>query len=189
MRHKYRTQDFYRAQTERDKLYYAAGIPSSYWGAPSDRLPSFKKFQINDNNLVTSKVQAEWYQRLRSGEFFTKPYLILIIANLDDDRAMAAGFDILKRALAEDRRVHVTESSMVPRDRYRDETIFMLTNVSDEAPRERFQLVRDWAFKHEDSFRLVCAAGDPDVLIRKSRLKFNAVFFLESKRVTETTLA
>jgi hypothetical protein len=192
MRHKYRTQDYYRIQTERDALYYSAGIPSSEWGPRSENAPTFKTVQVKeDGTPVTAKVQQEWFKRMMSGEFFSKPRMFLIISPDNDDQSLALGFDLLKVALEREPRirVHVTESSRVKWDKWREETVFMLTNVYDDPPRERLQLIRDWAFQHEDNFRVICASGDPASLIRKSRLKFNAIFYVDSTRVVEKSFA
>ncbi|RLC09393.1 MAG: hypothetical protein DRI24_21875 [Deltaproteobacteria bacterium] len=192
MRHKYRTQDYYRIKTDRDALYYSAGIPSSSWGAPSSKPPRFKTVQVKeDGTPVTVKVQQEWFSRMMEGEFFSKPWLFLISSPEDDDASLSMGFDLLKVALGKEPRlrVHVTESSRAQWDKWREETVFLLTNVWDDAPRERLQLVRDWSFRHEDNFRVICAAGDPATLIRKTRLKFNAVFYVDAKRVIEQSFA
>lgn len=192
MRHKYRTQDFYRIKTDRDALYYSAGIPSSAWNPPSKTLPKFKTVRIKtDGSPVTAKLQQEWFDRMMTGEFFAKPWIFLISAPDNDDQALEAGYDVLKTALGREPRirVHITESSRVQWDKSREETVFMLTNVYDDSPRERFQLIRDWAFRHEDCFRIICAAGDPAALVRKTRLKFNAVFYVDSTRTVEKSFA
>ena len=192
MRYKYRTQDYYRIKTEWDALYYAAGIPSSAWGPPSKKLPKFKTVQVKDEGTpVTAKLQQEWFEKMRNGEFFNRPGLFLISSPDSDDPAMLAGYDILKVALAQEPRVrvHVTESSRVQWDKWREETVFMLTNVYDDAPKERLQLIRDWSFRHEDNFRIVCAAGDPATLVRTTRLKFNAVFCVDSTHTVEKSFA
>lgn len=192
MRSKYRTQDYYRAKTDRDKLYYAAGIPSNNWGLPSSQPPTFKTVSVREGSVVNAKVQADWYKRTRAGEFFDKPWLFLICSPDDDAIALQMGYDILKVALEEKPeegkhriRVHITESSK-KWEKTKDERVFLLTNVYDDVPRERAQLIRDWAFRNEDNFRIICAAGDPSVLIRRLRLKFNAVFYVDPTRVVES---
>lgn len=192
MRHKYRTQDYYRIKTDRDALYYSAGIPSSAWGPPTTRLPRFRSVQVKEGgSIITTGEQREWFERLRAGEFFMKPLLLLISSPDNDDPSLIAGYDVLKLALSREPRirVHITESSRVAWDRWREETVFMLTNVYDDSPRERVQLIRDWAFKHEDNLRIVCAAGDPATLVRRTRLKFNAVFYIDSTVTVEKSFA
>jgi len=177
MRSKYRTQDYYRTKTDRDRLYYSAGIPSSNWGPPDKNSPNFKTVSVRDGAVVTAKVQTEWHERMRKGEFFHKPWLFLIASPDDDAMALSVGYDVLKVALESEPRirVHITESSR-KWEKTNEETVFLLTNVYDDLPRERSQLVRDWAFKHEDNFRIICAAGDPAVLIRRLRLKLTQSF-------------
>lgn len=192
MRHKYRTQDFYRIKSDRDALYYSAGIPSSAWGPPCKTPPKFKTVRVKDNATpVTAKVQQEWFERMMKGEFFAKPWVFLVSSPDNDDQSLLAGYDVLKIALDKEPRlrVHVTESSRAQWDKWREETVFMLTNVYDDAPKERVQLIRDWAFRHEDNFRIICAAGDPAVIVRKTRIKFNAVFYVDSTRTVEKSFA
>lgn len=179
-----RTQDYYFIKTEKDGLYYAADIPSTAWGPLLTEDPRFKLAVFDDDN-ISPKMQTEWFARLRSGEMFSLPYLILVSSDVDDDVSTAQGYDLMKRALEKGIRVQVTESSRIPEEETNDETVFMLTNVYDEAPPERIQSVRDWCYRHKTSFRILCATGDPAVLVRRLKLKFNAVFYLDSKVVSE----
>tara|TARA_R100001132_G_C3271741_1_gene93826 strand:+ start:845 stop:1423 length:579 start_codon:yes stop_codon:yes gene_type:complete len=178
MRGKYRTQDYYKTKTERDKLYYAAGIPMMYWGPPSKEVPDFKMSSVRDNSPpISVNTQKEWYKRTINGDFFGTQFLFLITSPEDDVSSLRVGFNILKYALESDPmiRVHITESSK-HWAKSREETVFMLTNVYDDAPKERVQAIRDWSFAHEDVFRIICAAGDPSVIVRRTKLKFNGIF-------------
>jgi len=188
MRKGYRTQDYHKIKTPRDGLYYAAEIPSTSWGPTLTEDPKFKLVVFEEEN-ISPKVQAEWFTRLRSGELFALPYLILISSDVDDDAALVQGYDLMKRAIEKTIRVQITESARVPEERADDETVFLLTNVYDEAPPERIQLVRDWCYRHKTCCRILCATGDPNTIIRRLKLKFNAVFFLDSKVVTEKSFA
>lgn len=178
MRNKYRSQDYYSISSARDGLYYAAGIPRSYWEPRRDDMPTFKTTKVREGSPpVTKKTQEEWYARTTSGEFFTRPFLFLLTSPNDDTDSLRVGYNILKFALESDPmiRVHVTESSK-HWVKATGEKVFMLSNVYDDAPRDRVQAIRDWSTMHEDSFRIICAAGDPEVLVRRTKLKFNAVF-------------
>ncbi len=183
-----RTQDFHFIKTTKDALYYAAEIPSTAWGPILIDEPRFKLVVFDDDN-ISPKIQAEWFARLRSGEMFSKPYLILVSSDVDDDMSISQGYDLMKRALEQEIRVQITESSRIREEEVNDETVFMLTNIYDEAPPERIQSVRDWCHRHKTCFRLLCATGDPTVLIRRLKLKFNAVFYLDSNVVSEKTFA
>lgn len=188
MRKGHRTQDFHFIKTPRDAVYYAAAIPSTAWGPLLTEEPRFKLAVFDEDN-VSPKLQAEWFARLRSRELFPKPYLILISSDVDDDLSTAQGYDLMKRALEKEIRVQITESSRIPEEEVNDETVFMLTNLYDEAPAERIQSVRDWCYRHKTCFRLLCATGEPGVLVRRLKLKFNAVFYLDSKMVSEKNFA
>lgn len=180
--------DFHLIKTKTDALYYAADIPSTAWGPFLTEVPQFKLVVFDEDN-VSQQIQATWFSKLRSGEMFPHPYLVLVTSDADDDLTVAQGYDLMKRALSKNLRVQITESSTVKEEKSNEETVFMLTNVYDEAPPERIQLVRDWCYRHKTCFRIICAAGSPSVLVRKLRLKFNAVFFLDSKVVSEKSFA
>ena len=185
-----RTQDFYLIKGQKDAHYYAAGIPSTAWGPLIEDKPKFKLLVLDgESSNLFPKVQEEWFERMRSGEFFSLPYLILLSASADDSASISHGYDLMKRALSKNIRVQITESSGIKEEATREETVYMLTNVYDEAPPERMQDIRDWCHRHETSFRILCAAGDPAVLIRRLKLSFNAVFYLDSRITTERNMA
>lgn len=188
MRSGRRTADYHRIKTQLDAHYYAAEIPSTAWGPLLTEEPNFKLVVLGENN-VSPKVQSEWFARLRNHEFFGQPALILLVSDVDDSMATGHGYDLMKRALTKDIRVQITESSGVPTESTSEETVFMLTNVTDEAPPERIQMVRDWCYRHKTCFRLVCATGDPAVIMRRLKLRFNAVFYLDSRVVEERNMA
>lgn len=188
MRNGIRTADYHRAKTLKERLYYGAGIPSTAWAPPATKPPKFKMFNVTDSP-VSPKTQDEWFDRVWKGEMFSLPYLILLASDHDDDRAVSYGYDLMKIALDKGFRIHVTESSRVPEDVCKEEQVFMLINLHEDATPERVQMVRDWAYRHEADFRIVCAAGDPAVLTKKLRLKFNAIFYMDSKIVSEKTFA
>jgi len=188
MRSGRRTQDYHLIKTQADALFYAADIPSTAWGPLLTEEPRFKLVVLDDNN-VSPKTQAEWFARLREKEFFSHPYLILISSDVDDSLSTGIGYDIMKRALSKEIRVQITESSRISTEVVNEETVFMLTNLTDEAPPERIQSARDWCYRHQTCFRLICATGDPASLLRRMKLKFNAAFYLDSRIVVEKTLA
>lgn len=183
-----RTQDYHKIGSPTDALYYAADIPSTAWGSLLEASPRFK-LVVMDDQSVSPKVQEDWFERLRSGELFSLPYLVLLSSDSDDDASITQGYDLMKRALGQGLRVQITDSSSIPSENVRDESVFMLTNFYDEAPAERVQLVRDWCHKHKSNFRILCTAGSPDVILRRTKLKFNAVFYVDSKIVIERSMA
>lgn len=187
MRKGYRTQDYHFIKSQTDALYYAADIPSTAWGPTMTEDPKFKLAVFDETN-VGMKEQVEWFSRMRNGELFDRPYLVLLSSDVDDSVATAHGYDLMKRALLK-HRVQITESAGIKEEKTDEETVFMLTNVYDEAPAERVQSIRDWSYRHKTSFRLICGTGDPGVLLRRLKLKFNAVFYLDSKVVTEKNFA
>lgn len=194
MRTGYKTADFHRCKTDKDRLYYSAAIPSNFWEAPNFDNVRFKTFALQNEAPVVARTQKEWFDRLIAGEFFSLPYLIMLTADVDDNRSTGIGFDVMKVALERhNERIHVTEASNyyaekndVPKH---DEQVRMLINVYDDSPNERIQIARDWAHSNDACFRLLCTAGDPGALIKRLRLKFHAVFYIESKVVTEKVLA
>lgn len=186
---RYRSQDAHRVKTQREGLYYAAAIPSTAWGPLLEKDPSFKLVVFDEDN-ISAKMQQEWFVRLREGELFSEPYLILITSNIDDDAAVSRGYDLMKRAVEKGIRVQITESSRISLEkRHSDEDVVMLTNIYDEAPTDRIQAIRDWCYQNDVCCRILCGTGDPADLMRRLKLKFNAVFYLDSKVVTEKSLA
>jgi len=185
MRSGKRTQDFHFIKTERDALYYAAEIPSVSWGPIKDRKLSFNLL-VSEDYSISPKEQASWFKKLAEGEMFSKPYLVLISSRDDDSLAVSVGYDLMKKAL-ERRRVQVTGSAGINQEETHDETVFMLTNVYEEAPSDRIQSVRDWCYRHKESFRILCASGDPIAIKKRLRLKFNALFYLDSIRREESS--
>lgn len=188
MRNGKRTPDYHRIKNQSDALYYAADIPSIAWGPTTEEKPRFK-LTVLDDQSVSPKTQDDWFDRMRSGEFFSLPYLILLSSTSDDDTSIVHGYDLMKRALSKGLRVQITDSAGVHEEIVRDESVFMLTNIYDEAPPERIQAIRDWCHKHKSCFRILCAGGDPATLMRRVKLKFNAVFHMDSAAVVERNLA
>lgn len=185
MRSDKRTADYHLIKDNpAHALYYAAAIPSTAWGPLIIKEPDFKLIVTDDSN-VTPKVQSEWFKRVRDAEFFDSPYLIVVSSDLDDDLSTSIGYDLMKRALAKKLRVQITESSSIPVEKVTGETVFMLTNLTDDAPPERVQAARDWCYRHQTYFRVLCCAGDPSVLVRRLKLAVNAVFYLDSKIAVE----
>jgi len=187
MRSGKRTQDYHFIKTERDALYYAAEIPSTSWGPPKKEKLSFSLL-VADAYQVTPKEQSTWFEKLWSGEMFSQPYLVLLAAEEDDSLPVVTGYNLMKNAL-EKHRVQITGSAGIKTERTDEETVFMLTNVYSEAPEDRIQAIRDWCYRHKDSFRLICSAGDPAALQKRMRMKFNAMFLLDSERVEERDFA
>jgi hypothetical protein len=188
VRGKRRTKDFHFIKTPTDAVYYAAEIPRTAWKAPKHSSPGFQLVVVGEKTLTPAK-QKTWYKRLWEGEMFSDPYLVLLCSEHTDSLAIEIGYDLMKKALAKGLRVQITESSRIREEETREETVFMLFNVYDEAPPDRIQQVRDWAYRHKTVFRIICAVGDPGTLLRKLKLKFNAVFLVENKIREERTLA
>jgi len=170
-----------------DAKYYSANIPSTAWGPLITQEPKFKTLLVHDDD-ITAKIQGEWFSRLQKGELFSTPYLVVLGSELDDSLALAYGYDLMKRALRSEYAVQITESSTIQREEVEDESVFMLTNLYDDVPVDRLQLVRDWCKKHEACFRLLCVAGDIATFIRKLKIEVNAVFLLDTKVVSERNL-
>lgn len=195
MRTGYRTADFHRCSTDRDRLYYSAGIPSACWNPPPTDFSGlrFKTFSLEGEAPVVSRAQREWFDRMVKGEFFSLPYLMIISADIDDYKSTGLGFDLMKLALAKGERIHVTEAANVHSEKNEtprhEESVRMLVNVYDDSPPERIQLARDWAYSNEACFRVLCTSGDPGQLIKRLRLRFNAAFYVESKTIIEKDMA
>lgn len=197
----YPTADSYLIKTPTQALYYAADIPPAAWGPLLTEDPEFKLAVFDgEGGNVSPQVQREWFSRMRSGELFSLPYLILMVGDESEDVALLHGFDMMKRALGASMRVNISDSSSWTEERREkakgrteglvqahteEETVHMLYNVSDEGTKDRVQIVRDWIFRHKSYFRLVCAAGDPAAIRRKLKVDFNAVFYLSSRTRVE----
>lgn len=188
MRKGKRTADYHLIKTQGDAILYAAEIPATSWGPVSSEDPKFKLI-VTEDSSISQNSQKEGWTKLKSAEFFDLPYLILLTSDLNDALSLSTGYDLMKLALMKGLRVQITESSRIPFEGVKDETIFMLTNVMDEAPPERFQAVRDWCYQHQDCFRVICAAGDPSTIIRHLKLQFDAQLYLDSRAVVEKNFA
>lgn len=176
--------DKYLIKSVIDARYYAANIPSTAWGPLITQDPKFKTVLIHDDD-ITAKLQSEWFTKLKAGEMFASPYLVVLGSELDDSLALAYGYDLMKRALRSTLQVQITESSAVAKEEVEEETVFMLTNLYDDMPLDRLQLVRDWCHRHDACFRLLCVAGDIASFVRKLKIEVHAVFVLDAKVVTE----
>lgn len=185
MRSGNRTADYHLIrENPTHALYYAASIPSTAWGPLLSQDPSFKLI-VTDEGNISPKEQGQWFKRLKEAEFFDLPYLFVVSSDLDDDLATNIGYDLMKRALAKRLRVQITESSSISEEEVSGETLYMLTNLTDDAPQERIQAVRDWCYRHKTYCRILCTAGDPAVLVRRLKLAVNAVFYLDSRVAVE----
>lgn len=188
MRKGNKTADYHLIKTHGDAMQYAAAIPAASWGPVSSEEPKFKLIVAEDSS-ISQNAQKEGWTRLKSTEFFALPCLVLLTSDLNDALATNMGYDLMKLALMKGLRVQITESSRITTEAVRDETVFMLTNVTDEAPPERFQSVRDWCYRHEDCFRVICASGDPTTILRHLKLQFDAQLYLDSRAVVEKNFA
>ena len=158
--------------------YYSACIPRSYWGPPSEKPPRFSQATVDpDAPPIPAATQLEFYNKIVKGNLWNTPSCFLFISEGDDQKSLQVGFDLAKRATQLDKKVNIVQSANYFY-KYTEEKVHMMHNVYDEAPFDRIQRIRDWYFRHDDCFRYLCAAGNPAVLLRRYKLKFNGIFYM-----------
>jgi len=181
-----RTQDFYRAKSAKERLYYSAGIPSTAWGNFSETV-LFQLIMYNENQILPSE-QEQWYKKFKTTNEFNKPYLIFIGGLEDDHLPNLIAYDLMKLALANDHLVQITNSDSCGREGYdeenpKNESVFMLHNLFTDCTNGRVQHVRDWIVRHEADFRIITLGGDPSVFIKRCKVKPNVLLYVTGNKV------
>lgn len=155
---RYSSPDAYRIKTEQDGKYYAAGIPSDYWRVAKPFV--YKPYRLYSTSGIIGDIhQSDWYDKLVSGDYFTKPYLVYVFTQDHEPDAMTFAFELAKHAIK-----HMTiqvDNSSCYKVPHIKEPFAILTNVSDDMTTQRKQDVKDWIRHYESSFRIVTVAGDP----------------------------
>jgi hypothetical protein len=130
---------------------------------------------------VGVQLQEEWFPKVIDGRMFEDPYLIYMSCIGSDELACRYGYEIMKKALAADLRVQITNAARIDKEETDGETVFMLHNVFKDANQYRMQCVRDWITVHEDCFRLVVITGIcPYEFSKKIAVNPHAMFLLET---------
>ena len=172
------SQDYFRIKPNtRDGIYYSAGIPSTHWGPLMEKPGPFSRV-TTETIRIDPKTQAEFYQDMQEGTYFTEPYLILMTAPTET-RLLEHGYDLMKRAVARRTRLQITEAATINEEKTTGETLYMLINVHDDATEERVHSIRDWCTRHRDHCRIVCVVGSPSVILNKLRLDFDAIISIQ----------
>ena len=189
----HRTQDFYRTKTDKERLYYAAGIPWRFWthaaGAPSFRTATWGRGSIAANT------QQKWFDRLWDREFLGKPYLFVFASEPTDEMALAQTFQFCKRVMRSPtvdgrlRRVNIvtaqTDLHLGNRQDVCD--VHVIHNVMAKSDSLRTTLVRDWVLRHDDAMRIVVVAGTPDDFRCSYRVEPNGIFLFGADSILRAT--
>ncbi len=175
----YPTPDARRVRTDSDKAFYGAGIPSDFWMPP--RAPfRFQSYEMwNSPSVVTPQFQEGWWQALFAApDLLTRPHLAFVCCSQSDAIAMAAGFEIVKFALANRQRVQVDNAATADTKPRLIEPVAMLYNVTDDCTVERRQVVRDWIRAYQTAFRVIAISSTPADAVARFRVTPTMVFSL-----------
>lgn len=176
-----RSADFHRAANPLEKLYYSAGIPSANWKSFVS-MPSYELITYDDK-VITPDTQSQWYTKFLSNPaLFQSPYLVMIGSMDYDEPACALAYELVKKALVSTEigsRVQITNACATKDDDIRNEIVFMLYNVYDNASEDRIQNIRDWIYTYQENFRIIALCGDPAVLAKRCRIKPHALLYVK----------
>ena len=178
----YRTHDYGRAQTEKEKIYYGGGIPSRYWHEDYKKIApiSFSFTCIDEKKkeklvIISDQMQQQWLEKLKSIDELHKPYLIIMGGLPTDEKAMVMACRFAKIARDSGSRVHVFDISDYDVPDEKDQLIVLYGLSSTVYTQKRMMDIQDIVRKYDDKCRILVVEGNPgDFAVNHLKIRANA---------------